>query len=163
MNRRTLTTMAFAFLAVLITAAIPHASFAQSNPLIGTWKINLTKSSFSPGPAPKSSTLIFEAVGQNFRATNENISAQGDTTKSVFGPYSYDGKSYPITGVPSYDASSYKIVNDTTVELTRMKAGKVVQTGTRMLSADGKTVTFTMTGVNANGERVNDVIVYDKQ
>jgi hypothetical protein len=65
--------------------------------------------------------------------------------------------------VPSYDASSYKIVNDTTVELTRMKAGKVVQTGTRMLSADGKTVTFTMTGVNANGERVNDVIVYDKQ
>jgi hypothetical protein len=39
----------------------------------------------------------------------------------------------------------------------------MVQTGTRVLSEDGKTVTFTMTGVNANGQQVNDVIVYDKQ
>jgi hypothetical protein len=163
MNRRTLTTTALACLAGVFATTLPQPGFSQSNPLIGTWKINLTKSKFSPGPAPKSSTLIFEAVGQGFRATNENTNAQDNTTKSVFGPYSYDGKSYPITGVPSYDASSYKIVNDTTVELTRTKAGKVVQTGTRVLSGDGKTVTFTMTGVNANGQQVNDVIVYDKQ
>jgi hypothetical protein len=65
--------------------------------------------------------------------------------------------------VPAYDASSYKQVNDSTVEITRTKAGKVIQTTTRALSADGKTLTFTTTGVNANGQQINDVGVYEKQ
>ena len=74
-----------------------------------------------------------------------------------------DGKSYPVTGVPAYDASSYKQVNDSTVESSRTKAGNVIQTMTRVLSADGKTLTFTATGVNANGQQINDVSVYEKQ
>jgi hypothetical protein len=166
MNRRTtltLTTMALLCLAVVLATALPQIGFAQSNSVVGTWNLNLAKSKFSPGPAPKSSTVIFEAVGQGFRATNEGIDAQGNPTKAVFGPYFYDGKSYPVTGVPDYDASSYKQVNDSTVEITRTKAEKVVQTLTRVMSADGKTLTFTATGVNANGQQINNIAVYDKQ
>jgi len=50
MNRRT----AFLSLAVLSVAifAFPRASLAQSSSLIGTWKINLEKSKFTPGTAP---------------------------------------------------------------------------------------------------------------
>ena len=62
-----------------------------------------------------------------------------------------------------YDASTYKMVNDSTTESSRTKDGKVVQTVTRILSADGKTLTFTGTGVNANAQQVNYVAVYDKQ
>jgi phosphoheptose isomerase len=81
----------------------------------------------------------------------------------VHGPYLYDGKSYPVTGSRAYDAASYKIVNDSTDEITRTKIGKVVQTVTEVLSADGKTLTFTTTGVNANGQHINNVAVYEKQ
>jgi hypothetical protein len=55
------------------------------------------------------------------------------------------------------------MVNDSTTESSRTKDGKVVQTITRILSADGKTLTFTGTGVNANAQQVNYVAVYDKQ
>jgi hypothetical protein len=54
-------------------------------------------------------------------------------------------------------------VNDSTVEMSRMKDGKAVQTVIRVLSGDGKTLTFTVTGVNASGQQINNVAVYDKQ
>ena len=166
MNRRTtlsLTTMVLLSMAVVLTTALPRIGFAQTYQPGGTWKLNLAKSKFSPGPPPRSQTLTYETVGQGFQATNEGIDAQGNPTKGVFGVYFYDGKSYPVTGVPDFDASSYKVVNESTVEMTRTKAGKVVQTQTRVISADGKTLTFTGTGTNASGQQINNIAVYDKQ
>src|SRR5215470_16295484 len=166
MNRRTtftLTSTAVFFLAAMLATAVPNIAFAQSNLLGATWKLNLSKSKFNPGPAPSSSTLTYEAIGQGFRATNEGVDAQGNPTKGVFVVYFYDGKPYPVTGVPAYDASSYKLINDTTAEMTRTKAGKVIQTAIRVLAADGKTLTFTTMGVNANGQQINDFSVYEKQ
>jgi hypothetical protein len=76
-----------------------------------------------------------------------------------------DGKSYPTTTtvLPGSDASAYTRVNASTVSFKRMLAGKVVQTGSRVVSADGKTMTVTTTGVNAKGQQINEVGVYDKQ
>jgi hypothetical protein len=31
------------------------------------------------------------------------------------------------------------------------------------MSADGKTMTFTATGINPNGQQISNVAVYDKQ
>jgi hypothetical protein len=161
MNRRTFTTMAL--LGLVLPTALPQAGIAQSNPLIGTWKINLAKSKYSPGPAPRSGTTIFEAIGQGLKITAEGNDAQGNPTKVNFGVISFDGKSYPVTGAPAYDASSYKQVNASTFEGTRTKAGKVVQTITIVLSADGKSRTVTTTGVDEKGQQINDVAIYDKQ
>jgi hypothetical protein len=74
-----------------------------------------------------------------------------------------DGKSYPVTGNNAYDAESFKVVNDSTAWTIRTKAGKVVQTLTAVVSADGKTSTTTITGVNANGQPIYNVTVRDKQ
>jgi hypothetical protein len=77
--------------------------------------------------------------------------------------YFNDGKSYPVTGVHAYDAESAKVVNGSTWRVTRTKAGKVVQTVISEVSADGKTWTLTIAGVNANGQQGYAVAVYDKQ
>jgi hypothetical protein len=163
MNRRTLTTMAMLGVAA---AALPHAGFAQSNPvfnsLIGTWKLNLAKSTYSPGPPPTSRTLTFQAEGQGLRVTFDFIDAQGNQAKGT-DVLSNDGKFRPIAGIPAFDAEADKVVNDSTGWIIRTKAGKVVQTLIGVVSADGKTNTFTTTGVNANGQQINDVSVYDKQ
>jgi hypothetical protein len=166
MNRRiplTLTTKVLLLLPVVLATAAPQIGFAQSNSSAGTWKLNLTKSKFSPGPPPRSSNLTFQADGQSLTATTEGLDAQGNPRKVVQGPYVYDGKSYPVTGAPAYDAASYKIVSDSTDEITRTKSGKVVQTVTEVLSADGRTLTFTVTGVNASGQQINNIAVYEKQ
>jgi hypothetical protein len=39
----------------------------------------------------------------------------------------------------------------------------VVQTSTRVVSKDGKTLTLTAKGTNAKGQAVNDVLVFDKR
>ena len=161
MNRRTFTTKALLGLAV--ATALPQAGLAQSNPEIGTWKLNLAKSKYSPGPPPRSNTAIWEAVGQGVRVTAEGIDAQGNPMKAVFGPNFSDGKSYPITGSPAYDSASTKQVNASTFESTRTKAGRVVQTATTVFSADGKSFSVTTTGVDEKGQQINNVTVFDKQ
>jgi hypothetical protein len=83
--------------------------------------------------------------------------------RRLIGVHFLDAKSYPIAGEPAYDANSWKRVNGSTVEITRTKAGKAVQTVTGVTSADGKTLKITVTGVNANGQPINNVFVSDKQ
>src|SRR5271167_2578374 len=150
MNRRTLTTMALLCSAVVFDTALPRIGFAQSNSLIGTWKINFAKSRYSPGPPPRSGTTIFEAVGQGLRITADGIDAQGKPTKISFGVVDLDGKSNPVTGTPDYDASATTRIDANTFIISRTKAGKLVAIATIVVSPDGKTRTVTTTGTAAN-------------
>jgi hypothetical protein len=163
MNRRTtfmLTGMALLGLAV---TALPQVSFGQSNPLIGTWKINFAKSKYSPGPPPRSGATIFEAAGQGLRITAEGIDAQGNPTKVNYGISEFDGKSSPVTGSPDYDAQAATRVDANTIIFSRTKAGKLVQHVIIRVSPGGKTRTVTTTGINAKGQPLDNIAFYDKQ
>jgi len=151
-----------ALAAFLFALLVPQAGAAQSDPLVGTWKLNIAKSTFSPGSAPRSSTVRYEAIAQGLRATNDIVDAQGKPAQGVF-TIIHDGQSHPVTGVPDYDSSAFKRIDANTVEYTRMNTGRVVQTGARVLSPDGRTLTFTARGVNAQGQQINDTYVYDRQ
>jgi hypothetical protein len=54
-------------------------------------------------------------------------------------------------------------VNANTVQTVSKKGGKVMTTQTSAVSVDGKTRTVTTKGVNAAGQTVNNVAVYEKQ
>jgi len=47
-------------------------------------------------------------------------------------------------------------------ERTDSKGGKAVQTFIRVVSKDGKTMTVTIKGTNAQGQAVNNVVVFEK-
>jgi hypothetical protein len=160
MNRRT----AFLSLAVLslVIFAFPQASLAQSSSLIGTWKINLDKSKFTPGTAPRSQTNTYQQDGQNIRGTVQTIDAQGNATTAVL-MHIYDGQPHPVTGNPNYDARSYTRVDANTLISASMKAGKLVQVATIVISPDGKTFTTTSTGIQLNGLMGTNIQVSDKQ
>ena len=161
MNRRTAFMLTGMTLLGLAIAASPQVSFAQSSPLIGTWKQNLDKSKLV-GPPPRINTLTYTQDGQNIRGTNQTIDAQGNSTTVVL-MHIYDGMPHPTTGSPVWDASAYTRVDANTIILSRFKAGKLVAIGTGVLSQDGKTVTFATTGTQANGQLGNTISVYDKQ
>ena len=147
----------------LVACAFPQASFAQSSPLIGTLKLNLEKSKFPPGTAPRSQTATFEQDGQNIKNTNQTIDAQGNATTSVF-LHIYDGQPHPTTGSPLYDASAYLRLDGNTVVLSRFKGGKLVQIGTIVVSQDGKSRTNTTSGIiGPNGLAGTTASFYDKQ
>ena len=71
------------YIATLGTAAaiwlIATLALSQStDPWIGTWKLNVAKSTFSPGPPPGSNTVKIEVVaGGGQKQTFDGINAQG--------------------------------------------------------------------------------------
>src|SRR5438105_2864171 len=42
-----------------------------ADPFMGTWKLNLAKSSYKPGPAPRSVVFTVEPAGQGLRASGD--------------------------------------------------------------------------------------------
>jgi hypothetical protein len=160
--KRILLVVTLVVLAVLVSGIL----MAQSNPFVGTWKMNTAKSKYNPGPAPQSQTQTIEAQGNGVKATSEGTAADG--THIAWGyTANYDGKDNPISGTTGVlngaDTVATKRINANTSENTFKKAGKVVLTGRDVVSKDGKLRTITAKGTDANGQAVSRTIVFDKQ
>ena len=153
---------AAAIVVTILVAIGAQSGFAQGDPLLGTWVLNVAKSKYTPGPPPKEQTTTFEAAGQGVKVTTKGTDSAGKPTGTTY-TADYDGKDYPVTGNPAWDMVSLKRVDANTVEFTRKRAGKVVQTATSVVSKDGKTRTITATGVDAQGQKIKNVSVYDKK
>ena len=135
---------------------------SSNDPMVGTWKLNLSKSTYSPGPAPKSGISKFEPWEDGMKATIDMVDGRGNKIHSE-AAVKFDGKDYPIKGSPIADAVSVKRVTERQADIVWKKGGKVGMMGKSVISADGRTTTVTQTGTDAQGRTVNNVAVYDKQ
>ena len=145
-----------------VLALLTGAVFAQSDPQVGVWKLNIAKSKYSPGPAPKSGSTRIEAAGAGAKVTVDQELADGTKRHWEF-TANYDGKDSPVTGNPDADTVARTRIDASTVQTISKKAGKVTTTQTSAVSSDGKTRTVTTKGVNASGQQVNNVAVYERQ
>ena len=150
-------------LGIVLGADIANLSAQASDPRIGTWKLNVAKSKFDPGPAPQSQTLKVDAVGKGEKITSETVTADGKKVTVTY-TANFDGKDYPLTGSAlGADKVSLKRIDARTTERIDKKDGKPVVTIRRVVSADGKTMTATVKGTNAEGKPINNVAVFEKQ
>ena len=149
-------------LGVVLGADIMDLSAQGGDPRIGTWKLNVAKSKYSPGPPPQSQTLKVEASGKGEKVTSEVVNADGTNTTTQY-TANFDGKDSPLTGSPIADMVSLKRIDARTTERTDKKGGTVAQTIKRVVSADGKTMNVTVKGKNAQGQAVSNVVVFEKQ
>ena len=146
----------------LALAMATIAAFGADNSL-GTWKLNVEKSKYTPAPFPlKNLTTTREAADGGVKITSTGVQADGTAINSS-NTIKYDGKEYPITGAP-WDTASMKQVDANTFTGTqRQKNGKYKGTGRTVISKDGKTLTTTAKGTNADGKPFTVTFVYDKQ
>ena len=168
--------------ATLIALFATYPAAQQSEPLIGTWVLNVAKSTFSPGPPPQSESHTYVLEGQQTKMTAKGVSeprtyltvrqeikatftgrdANGTPTLREW-TIVYDGKDRPTTGDADADSVSLRRTDPFTAECTRKRAGRVVITDTRVISSDGSTMTITTHGINAKGQAIDDVLVLEKQ
>ena len=141
----------------LVTAGV---CFAQ-DPNIGTWKLNEAKSHIAPGFG-KLATVVFEAVGDNVKVTQDGTDKDGKPVHTEW-TGKFDGKDYPLTGSPIADSRSYTKVDDRTMTTTNKKNGKVVVSARSVVSADGKSRTVHVTQTDPDGKKLTSTAVYDKQ
>jgi hypothetical protein len=159
--------------AALVLSAFVAASFAQrpapitADPVLGTWLLNLSKSTFEGTPAPGKRTMIFALAGPDaIRHTTTTIPV-GVPGIVVAGGNEYvakyDNADVHITG-SFLDTVAVKRIDARTVERTGKVGGKVVETYTRVISADGRTMTVTTKGHNPNTMMdYSSVQVFEKQ
>jgi hypothetical protein len=153
-----------ATVALGLVVALTGTTFAQSSdPRLGTWKLNLAKSTYAAGTAPKSVTFTSEAAGAGIKSTVDVVAADGTVQHWVV-TSNYDGKDNPLVGTNVQDETVARTrVDANTVRMIYKKAGKVTTTQISVVSKDGKTITITSTGTDAKGQTVKSVAVYDKQ
>ena len=118
MRRVTLLAITVA-VSALVLGSIAEAADNQA----GTWKLNVAKSKYSPGPAPKDGTLTVESEPNGLKITIHGTDAEGKAVHMEFAP-KYDGKDVPTTGMPGADTISMKKIDDYTVETVSKKGGK---------------------------------------
>ncbi len=147
---------------MLLVALAPNLAAAAPDQHTGTWRLNPDKSSYSPGPAPKSNTVTINSDADSIKLSSDGIDATGNPTHVEY-TAKYDGKDYPISGVPNADTVALERPDANTIRSTMKKGDLVVMTVTSVISKDGKTRTSTFKGKNAAGVDVNNVVVYDKQ
>jgi hypothetical protein len=155
---------------VLIAAALPNSVAAQApESLAGTWKLNATKSKYDPAElAIKSGTVTYTFSANSVTAAIDQVNAKGQKVHNEY-TATLDGADHPwkgtIDGKPNLgqDAVSFKKLDDHTYHVENKLKGKVLTTNHIVVAPDGKSRTSTTTGTNAEGQKIHNVVVYDKQ
>ena len=99
--KRSLCVLAF----VIFTAVVAAPLFAQESPFLGTWKLNVAKSKFEPGPGLKSLTRTITAQGNGAKYSFEGVAADGSSISYSF-VTNYDGKDSTFTGTGPHGADT---------------------------------------------------------
>ena len=151
----------FLFAAMLV---VVPALRAADDPFIGTWKLNLEKSKYSLGSLPMSSKNTYEAApGGGLKLTVTTVMAEG-TPSIIERIERYDGKPHPVQKERSgADAISTTRIDNYTIEVLSYKHGKIVTRLTRRISGDGKSMTSTSKGTNAQGQKFEEFRFFDRQ
>jgi len=150
------------FLAALLALGGVAVAAGSADPAIGNWTLNVAKSKFNPGPAPKSDTRTYADTPQGLALTWNRVLADGKEVH-VTATIKYDGKDYPVTGSPDFDTLAVTQVDGHTVTSVTKKGGKVVGRSTRVVSMDGKTLTLASKGTGPTGAPFDNVQVYDRR
>jgi hypothetical protein len=119
---------------------IGQSAAAGEKVLLGTWRLDLAKSRYFPGPAPRSETRIYTADKDGVQGAINRVYADG-RTEIIEYRANYD-REQAVTGTPAYDAITLKKIDDYTSESVLSHAGMVYGTARRVISPDGNTMTI---------------------
>jgi hypothetical protein len=149
---------------LVVGLAITSIGMFGADNSIGTWKRNVAKSANTPpitNPIT-SLTLVNEAVDGGVKLT---AAGQRKDGTAINGSYTakYDGKEYPVTGAPWDTVSIKQIDANTFTSEAKKTGGKYHTTGRTVISKDGKTMTLTDKGTDAEGQPTSGKYIYEKQ
>ena len=144
-----------------IVSLTVSASAADNS--LGSWKLNMGKSKFSPTAPVKSLSITREASDGGVKVTTKGERADGAAVDASYSA-KYDGKENHVTGNSPYDTIAIKQVNGSTLTTTQRKSdGKYHATGRLVVAKDGKTMTTSTRGTNTDGKPFSYTMVWDKQ
>jgi hypothetical protein len=145
-------------IAVLAVAMVPVSICAQDSSaglFAGTWKLNLSKSRFDPGPPPKSETVTISPDGKVHVIKIDSAGKRIEWSVVL-----KDGVTSQVNGLNA-KVKHTKLNDHTTVD--DWNFGDFSQMGKALLSTDGKVITYDLSGRTQSGRAVQNVEIFDRQ
>lgn len=142
---------------VLLAIALSTVLIAAEDAFTGTWKLDVSKSKFHPGPAPQSETVTIAPEG---KVSVHAVAADGKTEDWSYLP-APEGTAAQIEGMTDSTVITKRLDGRTMEHVWKM--GSSTQHGKAILSKDGRTMTYTLVGTNSKGQAVHEVDHFDKQ
>jgi hypothetical protein len=148
-------------LTVVLTSVMAAAQ-TKADSWIGTWTLNLQKSTYGASPAPKSGmSRLLPADGGRTRVSQDQITADGKERR-IEVVIAFDGRDYDVPALPGV-TYAFTRVNDSLYVIVAKENGVVTSTTMTVVSPDGNTRTSTTTAVDPSGKTVANIAVYDRQ
>jgi hypothetical protein len=145
---------------VMVTAVFCATPALAADPVIGTWKLNVSKSKFGGAP-PTAGTRVYTESNGLYTLEQKLTGADGKE-KSTSSTYRDGKEEKQAPGGPG-DVVVAKKLDANTWDFEVKKDGKVVGHVHRVVSADGKTLTVQNSGAKLTGAAADETLVYDKQ
>jgi hypothetical protein len=146
-------------LSLVDSGTLAQSSGNEQDPLFGTWRLDLSKSKYMPGPPPRSETRTYTRDAAGVKGRIDRHYADG--RREVIDYRADADHDSPVSGTQSYDAIRFKRVDRYTTEAVLSHAGRVWGTARRVLSEDGGTLTIMFRRFEP-GDMVSNVAVYSK-
>jgi hypothetical protein len=129
---------------------------------VGTWKRNLARSTYSPGPAPKTEqTVRMEIVNGLLQVTEDGFNAEGQPTRIAY-TVNFDGSEHTVDAAQAL-TRTYRWIDERKFEGVNRVRREETTLVEYALAADGRDYTLTTTGITAQGQLVHHVVVFEKQ
>ncbi len=129
------------------------------HPLHGTWIANLSKSTRHANHQFQNATMRFDVGTDTVVLSYEGVNASGKHESSTQTIHA-DGQERPVPGAPGIVAIS--TLEPRRLESSARKDGVVLGRGTYEVDEEGRTLTATVSGVDASGKPFDQVIVFDR-
>ena len=146
----------------LLMLMAPQFPSAQNGLFFGTWKVDVAKSKYDPGPGPKSETLRFEPLGDRFKVSLDGVNKLGRYHSEATGKF--DGVDVPVLATPARQGVftyAFNRIDDHTWNIVIKVNGEPRLLVHNVVSGDGKTMRGVSTVIDRS--QVNQDVVYEKQ
>src|SRR3954452_974487 len=146
-------------LALLLSALAAGSAVKQREtcyPFTGTWKLNVEKSTFSPGPAPRSTIVTISSDGRvSFEGTDSH---EKPTRRSH--PLSV-GREVTFDGADNLTINT-RVAGNIIDDIVKLN-GKPIQRIHAVFSQHGRIVTVNRDGKDPQGHQVHNREIYERQ
>jgi hypothetical protein len=143
---------------------------APTDPLVGTWKLNLAQSQFSPvllalqkTAIPKERTEIYRLVNNRIELTQTSIRSDGSKEEAPKLTWPAQGGAVVSQSANGLSYVETLIASGEWLVSAMLQDGTQVGTLRKIISKDGKTMRQITKGVDPQGKPFEQVQVFDRQ
>ena len=135
----------------------------MSDPFVGTWTLNTTRSAFDANHKPAEATMTWELDADGaYLLLAEGVDARGERSREKPQRLRPDGVAYPVEGLPGLTSVTTRLNPNTIRAEAKREDGSLAGEGTYVVAADGRTMMASTRGFDSQLRQFTMKTMWDR-